>query len=99
MKPLDIQKPRVVALMEPPASLDFPTAVKAVLEEGIRGFALEADPPLSESALSGLINGNAPSLYAREREALADRLFVPREWLDEKIEAQRQIKQGQGQGV
>jgi hypothetical protein len=64
--------------------IPFPAAVRAVLGS-IRDFSAAHD--VSETAVSGLINGSAPYPYERERAALAVALGVERAWLDQRLDA------------
>jgi hypothetical protein len=71
--------PRIKAVIA--AGVHPAEAVKAALGMTIREFAERYG--VSESAVSGVIHGSTPYLYARVRDALARHLEVERAYIDE----------------
>lgn len=71
--------PRIKAVIA--AGVEPAVAVKAALGMTIREFAERYD--VAESAVSGVIHGSTPYLYARVRDALARHLEVERAYIDE----------------
>lgn len=71
------------------AGIPFPQAVRALLGTGgIRQFAEECR--LTETAVSGVINGSTPFPYENVKDALAERFGVERAWIDEQAALMRQ---------
>lgn len=76
------------------AGLEPAVAIKASLGTTIREFAERYD--VSESAVSGVIHGSTPFLYARVRDALARHLEVERAYIDEILPPPRRARDGAG---